>query len=316
MKGKVFKWLMIGVPLVLVGVIGFVVLGSYLEHRDLVAEEKADFPPPGTLVDVNDESDRLHVYAEGEGEPTLVFMSGLGTSSPLYDFKPLYEELSDDYRIVVVERAGYGWSDISSRARDIDTVLDDTRAALNLSGEAPPYVLLPHSMAGIEALHWANQYPEEIEAIVGLDPLVPEYHKQRDEEPSFSLLIDFLMSTGLVRRGPDVFENSFPAMEKGLLSEADAEIARTIFFRRVQTESMKNELDSLSDNAQTVAEKGKPDIPFHVFIAGENEDEYWQESLTAYAEATNGTYHILGAGHYIHLEKTAFITEEIKNILE
>jgi len=64
-------------------------------------------------VDINDDGNKLHVYTKGEGDATLVFMSGLGTSSPVYDFKILYNKLSDDYRIAVVERAGYDWSDIS-----------------------------------------------------------------------------------------------------------------------------------------------------------------------------------------------------------
>jgi len=75
-------------------------------------------------VYINDDGNKLHVYTKGEGDTTLVFMSGLGTSSPVYDFKVLYNKLSNDYRIAVVERAGYGWSDISSSSRDIDTVVE------------------------------------------------------------------------------------------------------------------------------------------------------------------------------------------------
>ena len=73
-------------------------------------------------------------------------MSGFGTSSPFYDFKVLFDKLVNDYRIAVVERAGYGWSNISSNSGDLDTVLAETRRALKLAGEKPPYVLFPHSM--------------------------------------------------------------------------------------------------------------------------------------------------------------------------
>ena len=57
-------------------------------------------------------------------------LSGLGTSSPYYDFKVLFEKLSDDYRIVVVERAGYGWSEITSADKDLKTLLKETRKFL------------------------------------------------------------------------------------------------------------------------------------------------------------------------------------------
>jgi len=36
-------------------------------------------------------------------------------------------------------------------------MLEETRRALELSGEKGPYVLLPHSMSGLEAIYWAQK---------------------------------------------------------------------------------------------------------------------------------------------------------------
>ncbi len=69
--------------------------------------------------------------------------------------------MSVDYRTVVVEKAGYGYSDVSDISRDIDTILEETREALTQAGEEGPYILYPHSMSGIEALYWAQKYPDE-----------------------------------------------------------------------------------------------------------------------------------------------------------
>ena len=229
---KVLKYILIGIPLLVIAGIAFVVLGSYFEHRELVEQEKQKYPAPGAFVDVNDDGSHLHVYSSGEGDQTLVFMAGLGTSSPVYDFKALYDHLTDDYRIAVVERAGYGWSDITASPRDIDTVLEETRAALQIAGESPPYVLLPHSMAGFEAIYWANLYPKEIIAIIGLDPLVPQYQEQTEEEPTLSRMISLLARSGLMRQQPDVCRDNFEAIRKGHLTEEEIEIACSIFFRR------------------------------------------------------------------------------------
>src|SRR6056297_184629 len=252
-KKRILKWILIALPVLLLIGITYIIGGSYFEHRKLVEQEKQAYPAPGTLVEVNDRGDKLHVYAEGDGSKTLVFMAGHGTASPMYDFKALYEELSDEYRIAVVERAGYGWSDITSSPRDIDTVLEETRRALKLAGEKPPYVLFPHSMAGLEALHWANLYPEEIKAIIALDAMVPGYIEQTEEKKSLSPIITFLARSGLIRNGPDIFENNFIAMKKGHLTEEEAEIAKTIFFRRVQTNNMREEIDMLETNSQIVS---------------------------------------------------------------
>ena len=105
-------------------------------------------------------------------------MSGSGTCSPILDFKSLYSRLSNDYKIVVVEKFGYGFSDIVDENRDIDTMLSETRMALDNVGIKGPYVLCPHSMSGLEALYWAQKYPEEVEAIVGLDMAVPDYYDE------------------------------------------------------------------------------------------------------------------------------------------
>jgi len=311
---KNIKRVLIIVPLILIALVSFIVINSYFEHRKLIAEEKEKYPAPGQMVEVN--GTKLHIYAEGEGKQTLVFMSGLGTVSPYYDFKVLFEKLAADYRIAVVERAGYGWSEISSTDRDLKTVLNETRTALKLSGEKAPYILFPHSLAGLEAIYWANLYPEEIEAIIGLDPLVPGVVEKSEEGPFLSPVITFLTRTGLVRHQPEVFDNNFEAAKKDLLTAKEAQIARTIFYRRVQTKNMWKEVDMVTANSKTVSEQGKLEIPFSAFISSQNEKDYWQESITSYARATNGQTFILDGSHYIHLDYPELIAEKSKEIIE
>ena len=243
-------------------------------------------------------------------------MSGFGTPSPVYDFKVLFDKLASDYKIAVVERAGYGWSNISSSPRDLDTVLKETRKALNLAGEKPPYVLFPHSMAGLEALYWAQLYPEEVDTIIGLDSLVPKYYEETKEDPSLSYLITFLTRSGLVRHQAGVFENNFLAVKKGNLTEEESKVARTIFYRRVQTKNMWEEADMIETNNQLVMEQGKIDIPFHAFISAENEEKLWKDSIIAYAEKAGGEHFILDGGHYIHLDYPELIAEKSKELIE
>lgn len=296
-----------------------IVVSSYLEHRELVEVEKASYPAPGVRVDVGanagTDDGSLHVYAEGGGSPTLVFLSGLGTSSPYYDFKVLFDQFSNDYRVAVVERAGYGWSDITTSARDIETVLQETRTALKLAGESPPYVIFPHSLAGLEALYWASNYPEEVAAIIGLDPLVPEYYEQGESDTALSPVVTFLARTGLMRSGPDVFASNFPAMVKGHLSAQEAEVAETLFMRRTNTRNMLAEVDALPKNTQQVLEKGTPDLPFHVFVSDQG-SELWKENLVSYAIATGGEYFLLDAEHYVHLDQPEFIAEKSRELIE
>ena len=86
--------------------------------------------------------------------------------SPILDFKSRYSLLSDNFQVAVVEKFGYGFSDVVDKDRSIDSILEDTRTALAAAGLNAPYVLCPHSMSGLEALYWAQKYPDEVSAII------------------------------------------------------------------------------------------------------------------------------------------------------
>src|SRR5690606_28464277 len=147
------------------------------------------------------------------------------------DFKGLTSRLSDAYRVSVVERAGYGWSETGETPRDIDTVLEETRLALQEAGERPPYVLFPHSMSALEALYWANVYPDEVVAIVGLDPAVPETYENQPPNRAMLAIIDLLTRSGLIRLAPSVCLTS-PAVSQGHLTSEETDAYCALLHRR------------------------------------------------------------------------------------
>ena len=86
-KRKVIRGILflLAVPMAAMGVfIGFHGISLQIERRK--------FPPIGKLVEVN--GHQMHVYSEGEGGETLVFLSGSGTAAPALDFKALYSRLA------------------------------------------------------------------------------------------------------------------------------------------------------------------------------------------------------------------------------
>ena len=174
-------------------IIIFIII-SYINHKVHLSKEDKLFVPNGQVVEVN--GHYMHLYMEGEGDTTLVFMSGGGTCSPVLDFKSLYSLLSDKYRIVVLEKAGYGFSDVVDVNRDIDTILSETREALSTAEISGPYILMPHSMSGIEALYWAQMYPDEVTAIVGLDMAVPDSYEDYNINIPMVKLSSFAANVG------------------------------------------------------------------------------------------------------------------------
>lgn len=118
----------IGIPIIAL----FAFLAILAVYNQITIKAEADsIVPNGKLVDLGDYSVRVYSEGEANAAPTLVFMSGSATVAPVYDFKSLYSLLSDEYRIAVVEKAGYGYSDIVEVDRDVATIVDEVRNALN-----------------------------------------------------------------------------------------------------------------------------------------------------------------------------------------
>lgn len=99
--------------LIIIAVFTVLLFAIYINHRIHLKKEANLLSPLGHLVEVDGHN--MSIYIEGEGETTLVFMSGGGTCSPILDFKSLYSLLSDNCKIAVVENFGYGFSDYRPR---------------------------------------------------------------------------------------------------------------------------------------------------------------------------------------------------------
>ena len=306
---RVFLWI--------VAIIVILIWICFGYHRYKLRKEEKLREPLGQLIDIN--GNNISIYVEGSGSKTLVFLSGGGTCSPILDFKSLYSLLSDEYRIVVVEKFGYGYSDVVDEDRNIQTVLSETRLALNKAGIDGPYVLCPHSMSGIEALYWAQEYPDEIEAIIGLDMAVPEYYENMKINLPLMKLGQYAANLGITRLIPTLAESD--AIKHGTLTNDEKNRYRAIFYNRTATVIMINEAKSVKDNARIVAQNGVPQVPMLLFISDGTggtgfDKETWRRIQEKYiSEVESGKYIELDCPHYVHDYEYGRISEEIKSFL-
>ena len=293
---------------------------STLHHLIQVDKETKTYPAPGRMVEVNDKL--LHVYQAGQGNQTLVFMAGHGTINPALDFRPLWMKLADDYRIAVVEKSGYGWSEPSKSPRDLDTMLEETRKALDTAGENPPYVLFPHSMSGLEAVYWAQKYPGEVKAVIGLDPLTPEVVEILPEPNLVQMYAMALISrTGISRTMPDAdVEKNFPLLKSDALTEEEKQSYLRVFYRSAYSNDVLREVHALQSNARKAGANEFPQqIPMYFFISTEKDAEVpgWKGTLVDdLAKTRHGKYLVLDSDHYLHYEQSAVIAEEARAFLE
>jgi len=279
-------------------------------------------PPLGKVVRVGEHN--MHVFIEGQGSKTLVFLSGHGTACPTLDFKPLWSRLTDIYKIAVVERFGYGWSDITKAPRDLSSVLANTREALTLAEIKPPYVLVPHSLSGLEAVYWAQNYPQEVGSIIMLDPSVPEMAETI--KPSFIMKIALnimgKMSKNMSEeKAKRALTEKFPSASFNLLNSDDQAIFVNVFRNRTYTPDMLQEMKDMAQSIKQVKSKPMPtDVPLLLFSSDFGSNPKYAKFLRFHREFVENfkqaKHIVLDCGHYVHSYKSEEIADEIKTFLE
>ena len=136
------------------------------------------YPGPGTLLSVGDRD--LHLDCRGQGQPTVVLVSGLGEFSG--SWSRVRDGVAPTTRVCAYDRAGQGWSDDLADPQDGIAAAADLHALLAAAGETGPFVLAGHSIGGPYAMTYADRYPGEVAGMVLLDSTSPH---QFDAIPSY-----------------------------------------------------------------------------------------------------------------------------------
>jgi pimeloyl-ACP methyl ester carboxylesterase len=134
-------------------------------HRDL-----RQFHPPGRLVDIG--GYRLHLYCLGEGSPTVLLEAGGG--NPWLSWYKVQPQVASFTRVCSYDRAGLGWSDPSPKPRTAKVISQELHTLLRNAGIDGPFVLVGHSLGGMDVRMFANLYPSEVAAMVLVDSSHPD----------------------------------------------------------------------------------------------------------------------------------------------
>ncbi|MEB9975710.1 alpha/beta hydrolase [Bacillus cereus] len=284
---KVFKVL----KKIFVLVSAFILLVSlsiFIYHNYQLSKESEFVKSEGSIVKFNDK--KINVYNEGDGEDTYVFMAGSGIAAPVYEMKGLYSKFSKENKIAVIERAGYGYSDIFDDDRDIDTVLEQSRQALIQSGNKPPYILMPHSISGIEAIYWAQKYPSEVKAIIAIDIGLPHQYVTHKMNLIDSLIIrgmNLLTKIGFHRLVPSTTYDP-EVIQQSFLTEQEKEIFKALSYKQIFNDDMVQELSQSYNNGKKSVDLPMPKetpILFLDAIANENKNSKYTKQKNKDYEA-------------------------------
>lgn len=306
-KFKKFSWIIFVVLILFLG-------GTFGFHQLSLQKESKLLMPIGKKVVVN--GHQMNVYIKGEGSETIVFLSGAGIASPILDFKNLTDSLSQKYKVVVVERAGYGFSEDSDRSRDVMTVLSETRQALSQAEVSGPYVIVSHSMASLESLAWQEKYPDEVKALVGLDWALPASYEDLKDNQALLTVAYWSSKIGLLRYFPESFYIKNPT-----LTETERQQYKLLAYKQLMSQAMLHESRLAKENAKKVPSSINPKIPALLLVSNGEGTTFSQSEWQRYAERfasdqPNVQVVYMDAPHDLYHYQSDAIVSRIKEFLE
>ncbi|SHN83996.1 alpha/beta hydrolase [Desulfitobacterium chlororespirans] len=299
----------------IVTVLGLLLAGFVYQLVSVKYEVKK-YQPVGQMIEV--EGHKMHIYAKGQGSPTVVMTVGLGSPSAVVDYYRVLEGLSHYTRAVVYERPGYGWSEKTNTSRTVEQMTKELYLLLEKSGETPPYVLVGHSMGSLEILHFAQTYPGLVAGVVLVDGGSPEYYRTVKFSAAFKAVIygtRLVTRLGLIR----LFGNAATILGISTMAYFPKDMrnkAKAKFYSNWFNDNSIQELKQLKRNAAIVESYGPiGDIPLVLLsseksIKGVTGWDKTQKKLLIWSGNSRREV-IQGTSHSMHFNNPEAIVKEI-----
>ena len=282
----------------------------------------------GTKIQVG--KGKINVYSEGNGDNTIIMLSGAGVSSPVLEYRPLYRRMSDKYRIAVIEKSGYGLTESTGTARTVENMVNESREALRGADIKPPYILMAHSYSGFEAIYWANTYPDEVIAVISVDMGLPETAAEMGKVLTSEKVEANIRSTQKLyarirKRGfltklfRNKLENVSGLMTADYLTDDEKKLYEELFYRNLGNDDIFEENRALVSNGEAAGKTGKLKVPAYFYISDMKvpiKHGSWRDNAVRYAESIGAEYKLTDKGHLMYTKIPEQMAEDFKEFLK
>lgn len=239
----------------------------------------------------------MNVYVTGEGEESILIMSGFSVASPTLEYKALAEQLAKDYRVIIVEYFGTGFSLSTKDERTNENIVKEVREALNSAEIYGPYILMPFDISNIYAIYYAENYPEEVAGIISVDGMYPkaitktsfkdDYLPNLISNVRFYSIASF---TGIFRwetyLSPEKF-NIDKLENNDSYGENEVKLYRRLVANKFLTKEMRGQISMLESNMEDLQDYKYPDnLPVLQILTNDSIKEYndRNEDMQKYAK--------------------------------
>lgn len=235
---------------------------------------------------------RLFINCQGEtkrGQPIVILDSGLGSDSTAW--KLVQPEVAKFTKVCSYDRAGLGRSDKAPKRGDGDRIIADLDRLLAAAAIQPPFVLVGHSLGGVNCRRYAVEHPHSVVGMVFVD-------SANENEIS---------RTWQVFR--EVKGRELTSEEKQLLGDEDLD------FEAVSEQARQKRWEANIPLIVLTRDSPKPSPTSEMGTRMEALRKELQADLVARSKFAEQRV-ILGAGHDIQLDSPRAVINAIRDILK
>lgn len=192
----------------------------------------------------------ISIQLLGGGKTLIVLLHGAGVLSPILEFKALSNLLAKNYKVLVIENFGYGFSDCITKERTVENIVDELHEVISSIGYKQ-YILMGHSISGVYSLYYANQYPNEVLAFIGIDCSVPKQIDVLNTQKINLFVINltrFLLKHGLLKLTTYSRSSFLPSIKGKHWSDDEIKLFKHLYLQNNSNDTVLNELQNMTRN--------------------------------------------------------------------
>jgi pimeloyl-ACP methyl ester carboxylesterase len=135
--------------------------------------DQAIYAQPQRLVDIGG-GRHMNILCRGTGSPTVILDAGWGSSN--FDWGFVLPAVAQFTRVCSFDNPGFGFSDPGPLPRTTSANVNDLATLLHKADIAPPYIIVGHSLSGLDARLFASRYRTEVVGMLLVDPYVEGFY--------------------------------------------------------------------------------------------------------------------------------------------
>jgi pimeloyl-ACP methyl ester carboxylesterase len=251
----------------------------------------------------------LHLVCVGQGSPTVVLDTGSGETYE--SWQSIIDRIAKETRVCTYDRAGYGRSEPGPLPRDSGREAEELRTLLDNAGIKAPYLLLGHSLGGLNMQVFAGKYPEKVAGMLLLDP-PPLDWLTGDSFPELREM--YRQQTGALQAQAEAARSSMDPQAK---TQADflAMLSSEMTEMFASSAHQAAEIKSFNDIPLTVIASTQANPNFGA--SAKAYQQYWIAQSKALSEkSTRGEFLLAeGSSHHIHLDAPNLVLDALRELI-